>query len=218
MQVQSFISSIVVFCVFNFVEASDAKVKVDVYYETLCPDSIGFLIRKLTPNYELISEMIELNLVPFGKAEVYEYRDRVDFYCHHGPKECRGNMIHACALNEYKNNFTLVLPFIECMEYDLMGKPKPNVDQFARDCAKENEVSWDQIETCINGSVGQQLLMEAGKKTKAMRPKISFVPTVVINEKYTDANQNKALYGDFVKLICSNYAASSTISGCTSDV
>ncbi len=49
---------------------SGSKVKVDVYYETLCPDSIGFLIRKLIPNYEAISSMIQLNLVPFGKAEV----------------------------------------------------------------------------------------------------------------------------------------------------
>lgn len=51
--------------------ASDSnKVKVDVYYETLCPDSIGFIIRKLVPNYEAISSMIQLNLIPFGKAEV----------------------------------------------------------------------------------------------------------------------------------------------------
>ena len=72
-------------------------------------------------------------LIGSAHFQIYEFRDTVDFYCQHGPKECRGNMIHTCVLNEYKHNHTTVLPFVECMEYDLKGKPKPNVDQVARD-------------------------------------------------------------------------------------
>lgn len=47
-----------------------SKVKVDVYYETLCPDSIDFLLNKLIPSYNELKEKIILQLIPFGKAQV----------------------------------------------------------------------------------------------------------------------------------------------------
>ena len=64
-----FIAAIALFLVAQVANA-ESKVKVDVYYETLCPDSIGFLIRKLIPNYDSMTSMMQLNLIPFGKAEV----------------------------------------------------------------------------------------------------------------------------------------------------
>ena len=215
MKTQAFTASIA-FLLLAQVAKAETKVTVDVYYETLCPDSIGFLVRQLIPSYDTLSSMMQLNLIPFGKAEIYEFRETVDFYCQHGPKECRGNMLHACVFKEHQYNYTRVLPFVECMEYDLKGKPKPNVDLIATNCAKENDIDWDKIESCASGSQGKQLLMEAGKKTKALRPKLSFVPTIVINEKYSDSNQNKALYGDFSKLVCSNYADTPVPSACKS--
>lgn len=47
-----------------------AQVRVDVYYETLCPDSISFLLRKLIPSYDAVKNLTDLHLYPFGKAEV----------------------------------------------------------------------------------------------------------------------------------------------------
>lgn len=46
------------------------KVKIDVYYETLCPDSIQFIRRQLYPTYQKIGEIMDISLIPYGKAEV----------------------------------------------------------------------------------------------------------------------------------------------------
>lgn len=47
-----------------------SKVMVDVYYETLCPDSIDFLLSKLIPSFSDLKEKMTLQLIPFGKAQV----------------------------------------------------------------------------------------------------------------------------------------------------
>ena len=47
-----------------------SKVKIDVYYETLCPDSIQFLLHQLVTNYDRIKEKVDLHMYPFGKAQV----------------------------------------------------------------------------------------------------------------------------------------------------
>ena len=49
-------------------------------------------------------------------------------------------------------------------------------------CAKDNKMDWDSIDACATGEEGRKLLLEAGKKTKALRPKLSFVPTIVLSE------------------------------------
>lgn len=51
---------------------NSTKTKIDVYYETLCPDSIRFLLHQLIPNYPIIKSKVNLHLHPFGKAEVSE--------------------------------------------------------------------------------------------------------------------------------------------------
>ena len=71
MKTLTFTASIAFLLLAQTVKA-ETKVKVDVYYETLCPDSIGFLIRQLIPSYDTMKEMMQLNLIPFGKAEVSE--------------------------------------------------------------------------------------------------------------------------------------------------
>ena len=48
----------------------NSKVKVDVYYETLCPDSKYFIRSQVTPTFKSIGDIMNLNLIPFGKAKV----------------------------------------------------------------------------------------------------------------------------------------------------
>ncbi|KAG8198797.1 hypothetical protein JTE90_007101 [Oedothorax gibbosus] len=52
---------------------SPEKVKLDVYYETNCPDSMRFITRQLYPVYLEMKDAIDIQLVPFGKAsETYD--------------------------------------------------------------------------------------------------------------------------------------------------
>ncbi|KAH9529366.1 GILT-like protein 1 [Dermatophagoides farinae] len=180
-----------------------SKVKIDVYYETLCPDSIQFLLHQLVTNYDRIKEKVDLHMYPFGKAQFFESGNSYEFYCQHGPKECRGNMIHCCVLDQ--NSHDISFPFIKCMEKELYGLRRPDINVVSQKCANWTNIDWKYVDECASGNRGKQLLVEAGRKTKAIKPKISFVPTIIFNEKYSDRIQNQALYGDFVKLIENHY-------------
>lgn len=45
-------------------------IKVSVYYESLCPYSIRFITQQLYPNYYRFADNLNLDLVPYGKANV----------------------------------------------------------------------------------------------------------------------------------------------------
>ncbi len=57
-------------------------------------------------------------------------------------------------------------------------------------CAHElNDVPWETIRRCASGREGQVLLAEVGRETQALRPKASFIPTIVINGDQGDQRQ-----------------------------
>ena len=43
---------------------------VQVYYESLCPDSIRFIKNQLMPTYEKLGNYFDVEFVPYGKASV----------------------------------------------------------------------------------------------------------------------------------------------------
>lgn len=45
-------------------------VVVTVFYEALCPDSKNFVIKQLLPTFYKAPALVEVQLVPYGKAEV----------------------------------------------------------------------------------------------------------------------------------------------------
>ena len=51
---------------FNQAEA----LKIDVIYESLCPDSTRFNSHKFPPMYEAIGDQVTVNFRPYGFAEV----------------------------------------------------------------------------------------------------------------------------------------------------
>ena len=53
------------------VVAEAPSVKLSVYYESLCPDSISFFIDQLWPSWQHFGEdILQLDLNPFGNARV----------------------------------------------------------------------------------------------------------------------------------------------------
>ena len=51
-------------------DESPANVRLAVYFEALCYDSVNFFKNQLLPTYELVGDIIDLELIPFGKASV----------------------------------------------------------------------------------------------------------------------------------------------------
>lgn len=45
-------------------------VVISVFYEALCPDSRSFFTKQLLPTFEKLPHLVQINLVPYGKAKV----------------------------------------------------------------------------------------------------------------------------------------------------
>ncbi|KAG8292501.1 antigen processing and presentation of exogenous peptide antigen via MHC class I [Homalodisca vitripennis] len=50
-------------------------------------------------------------------------------------------------------------------------------------CSTKFGVNWSPILDCAKGKEGNDLLKEHGDSTNALNPKISFVPTILLNHK-----------------------------------
>ena len=50
--------------------AADAEVSLDLYYESLCPDSTRFISQQIGPMHEAIGQDVAINFVPYGFATV----------------------------------------------------------------------------------------------------------------------------------------------------
>ncbi|KRT86365.1 hypothetical protein AMK59_2517, partial [Oryctes borbonicus] len=127
------------------------------------------------------------------------------FTCHHGPGECNGNKIHACALAKIAptpdGQNKVALDFINC----LLGNVKNTGEntQFPVETCSQSEkvlVKAD-IENCAKSHEGGQLLDIYGQKTKNLQDPLKSVPTVVFNDKL-DATVNSEAQKDFIASLC----------------
>lgn len=158
-------------------KASELPVVVTVFYEALCPDSRNFIVRQLAPAYEKLPHLIDIEYVPYGKATTNTNKDgSLGFECQHGPIECEANIVHACVAEIVRDSATK-LNVIACMIRDNMI-PK---DAFAR-CAKDYSLEDVQkVKDCYSNPHGAELLKVHGERTHALRPKVSFIPTITLD-------------------------------------
>jgi len=175
--------------------ASSEKLKVAVYYEALCPDSKTFVTQQLYPAWQNLHDAIRVKLVPYGKA-IHNKRDgKWEFDCQHGPRECYGNKIQGCALKSKELNDSQKFDLIRCLMAD------KNPDMALQQCAGVVNVDAAPIESCANGTKGDEILASYGDKTQQLNPNLSFVPTVIFNEKFNQADQDTAM-SDLKGVIC----------------
>lgn len=184
---------------------SDDKVNVDLYYEVLCPDSRAFVLYQLYPAWESMGDIFRVNFIPYGKAYTYNAGDRFRFSCQHGPAECQGNTYHACAAAHIRGEEEL-MEYIRCMINDNYDPPRA-----ALRCSREIEVDWAAISECAKGLEGNKLHKEAGDKTNALVPRVTFIPTIELdggqfNQRYVRQN--------FKQQLCQMYKGLNTPEEC----
>lgn len=167
------------------------KLTVSVYYEALCPASRQFLIDQLLPAYELIPDVLTLDLIPYGKARTKHSDGNLTFACQHGPVECLANKIHACAIDRTAPEPYTQLKFIACMIAD--GREPEGA---GRKCAAEVGVHWGPVANCSESEEGAELLKANGERTGALRPKLAFVPTVELDGRH-EKKQEEVLQNFF---------------------
>ncbi|CAH1981270.1 unnamed protein product [Acanthoscelides obtectus] len=184
------------------------RVNVAVYYESLCPDSRKFFTQQLYPSLQgNLSHYVNLTLVPYGKTTSELNLNEHTFTCHHGPNECRGNKIQACALrlidagqNTEGLGFNKIATgFINC----LMDKADREKGYFpTMDCAQINHVAnLNTIDNCVNHTDASNYLSKFGELTDKLQKPLQSVPTIVFNNVYNKEDSDLAQI-NFVRALC----------------
>ncbi|CAH1989939.1 unnamed protein product [Acanthoscelides obtectus] len=91
---------------------STDKLKVTVFFESLCPGCRYFILTHLYPVYLELESYLEIEVVPFQWCS--EYEGKWTCRCQHGTDECLGNSYDSCAL--VNNTTKVALEFIHCLE------------------------------------------------------------------------------------------------------
>ncbi|XP_071450061.1 GILT-like protein 1 [Hetaerina americana] len=174
---------------------AQSTVHVDIYYESLCPDSMAFITKQFYPTYKKMAKYMKVNFIPYGNSNTTkdEVTGVLSFVCQHGPDECFGNKVQSCALAHLTDEMKKV-EFVNCM---MTRKNSSGLE-----CATEINASFDPIQMCINGVEGNTTLAKMGEKTKALMPPLTSVPTVVFDMKYKMEEQ-KMITSDFMMALCS---------------
>ena len=109
------------------------------------------------------------------------------FECQHGEKECLGNILEVCIMQQLNWDSDMYLPVISCME----GSDDPVSS--AKGCVRDlSSLSYDAVKDCSAGKEGNKLEHSMGVKTESLDPPHKYVPWVVVNGDHTDELQEKA--------------------------
>jgi len=196
--------------------------RLELYYEALCPYSREFVLKQLIPAYHALGAEFQLELIPFGNVQVSRTQDlNPVFKCQHGEAECYSNRVQACAVDLLADSDDQ-LTLIECMfgpgytdPYALA--PKCFESQFLH----EAEEIWRDVHDCVrqpdqlNNSSSPFLL--AWARTRALTPKLGYVPWIVIDGQHSEAIQEQAGQ-DLVKTLCDFWQLDSgKVSGCSKE-
>lgn len=75
--------------------ATSQKVKIDFYYESLCPYCQQFIEKslKVAASTKDFWKICDFNLYPYGNARRVQNGSSWSFTCQHGVNECVGNFI-----------------------------------------------------------------------------------------------------------------------------
>jgi interferon gamma-inducible protein 30 len=173
--------------------SSAEKVKVAMYYETLCPYCENFIVNNLYQIFENgLIDIVDLKLSPYGNAKIGPNNT---ITCQHGPYECLLNTIEACALHiwpDVKEHF----PFIFCLE-KLVYEGKPTEWET---CFATLNIDPKPVTECYTSGLGNKLELELAADTNALQPRHTYVPWVTLN--------GRPLYDDYYVLqsrICRAY-------------
>ncbi|WKX97795.1 hypothetical protein Q1695_013461 [Nippostrongylus brasiliensis] len=159
-------------------------VRLEIYMESLCPDTSRFLHKQLMKAWSLLSSTnrIELVLVPFGKARCVAKGDDFECSCQHGAAECTLNQLMNCVIDRlgYPDQ---IVPIVDCIQ------GKGTLDNAMNSCITNSALlDAQEMRTCATGPRGRRLLAIAGSKTAALSPRLDFVPWIMIDgERNSDA-------------------------------
>ncbi|GBP39820.1 Gamma-interferon-inducible lysosomal thiol reductase [Eumeta japonica] len=159
------------------VENELETVEISVYYESLCPDCRQFFMTQLLPVVARLFQNVNIYLVPYGHAKsTHLANGTIEFECQHGPAECYGNKLHACAIDKLRRPAWYAPLFTTCL---MAQSDRGSNDRALVNCGQLMSVQVDSIADCGRGSEGVQLLEKYENETNKYNP--YSVPFVLLN-------------------------------------
>ncbi|CAH1108979.1 unnamed protein product [Psylliodes chrysocephalus] len=186
----------IIFSVFAY--SAQETVKVSVFYESLCPASQEFIQTQFYPVYQKLGpEALTVKLFPYSQVKVK--KSELNIKCQHGEEECFANKIQACALGLNDSNENSI-NFVGC----IMSTDEPQKKSFNKKCARKNKVSWTDIKACINSDQGDTFIYEIYNTTKALTPKLNWVPHIRFNDVF-NRTAEQAARENLLHTVCEKY-------------
>jgi len=181
-----------------------AKVKVGAFIEGLCPDCRNYITYQLYPAWtnDELQPIMTLDLVPYGNAREKQIPNGWAFTCQHGPDECYVNVVETCAISQYPN-ISQHFSFINCLEtVNSLSGTGFGDDPISRiqPCALDNNIDYDNLINCANGTTGNNLEHAMAQKTDKLSPSHQYVPWITINGIHSTDAEN-----DIISAVCAAY-------------
>ncbi|RZF49218.1 hypothetical protein LSTR_LSTR010948 [Laodelphax striatellus] len=176
------------------------KVAVTVYYESLCPDSMKFVVEQLYPTWMTLSQYMDLTLVPFGRANN-------DFNGSDASVGLRMEMLlkvasHATKLLLSVASTVAFRSIVVLLKVLSLGSTLffwTGVKQLS--CASSiGMTDYTPIEKCVTDE-SDMLFVAMGNKTMELKPKLESVPAIAFKNEYKPSEQSK-YRSDFKMAVC----------------
>ncbi|KAK1285332.1 hypothetical protein QJS10_CPB20g00232 [Acorus calamus] len=170
------------------------KVRLSLYYETLCPYCSRFMVKYLPKIFDDgLFSVVDLELVPYGNARIVDSNGTIA--CQHGPYECLLNTVEACAIDTWPDLATH-FQFIYCVERLVVERKYTDWES----CFQATGLDSQAVLNCYNNGRGKQLELQYASRTNALQPPHTYVPWVVVDGQplYDD-------YENFESYICKAY-------------
>jgi len=196
------------------VTVTENPVRIDVYYESMCPDCQKLITAGLAqvmgaPDFR---DRVQLVLYPYGNGQSL-HKNKVSegyrffhpelneagmdyiFVCQHGPDECKGNMIQACIIQEYPK-VDQHFPIIQCME----SRTHDSFEKSSYECAQSAGLNLDTTRSCYNSSKGNKYMAALGEATQKLESK-TYVPWVVIDGQHNEQAERGGILPELCKAL-----------------
>lgn len=171
-----------------------ARVKLEIYMESQCPDTTKFIDSQLMPVYDELRAYLDLKIIPFGKAKWTRLettsQEDYSFQCQHGPRECLVNQVMCCGIERLKT-VEKYLPYVACVQ-----ATPPNGHEQVK-CDEKFSLDHKDMQECANGREGRLLHHRMGELTKALKPSAVFIPWILV-----DGTREKRALSELKQLIC----------------
>mmetsp|Transcript_49231 Transcript_49231/g.117159 ORF Transcript_49231/g.117159 Transcript_49231/m.117159 type:complete len:262 (+) Transcript_49231:57-842(+) len=182
---------------------TNEKMRVDIYYETLCPDCQELIGKKLLAiwNDPAFRAALDIHLHPSGNVEVTGEGDAREITCQHGEAECYGNALHACAMKVMAQED--YMPVIMCME----AAHPSSVDSLnlaLTSCATAQNVSSERVQACMADKQVNTMMLGHYQDTEALKPPHEWVPWVLLDGQH----ERHADMGKLRDTICKRFEES----------